>query len=88
MNACRFHNDCFTCPYPDCIDGHKTPEERMAILLCVPVESITYDISVDAVACNCGCRMEVSLKALNGLQNAQEWRVYKNLHEALKAKSK
>ena len=20
-NGCRFYNNCFTCPYPDCIEG-------------------------------------------------------------------
>ena len=22
-NGCILHNDCFTCPYPDCIDGQN-----------------------------------------------------------------
>lgn len=90
MNGCRFHDDCFTCPYPDCIseiNGDKTPEEKLAFLLCVPVESIFYDVSVDALACQCGCGMEISLKALKGLQSAQEWRIHKNLHKALKERA-
>ena len=90
MKACRFYDDCFTCPYPDCIwgtNGDKTPEEKMAFLLCVPVDTISYDANIDALACQCGCGMEISVRALKGLQSAREWRVYKDWHKALKARA-
>lgn len=25
-NGCKFHNDCLTCPYPDCIQGTKVSQ--------------------------------------------------------------
>lgn len=64
---------------------HKTNglKQKMATILCIPVENIFYDCSVDALICNCGCGMEISAFAVKEVTGSQESMVYRRQHQLM-----